>query len=432
MLWTLRSSTLRPLQRCLSRNISFTPNSHLPRITRSLSKNTPSKTLSFRESIARAGVPKSFVAEIKTPSIRNQVILFLVGSFVVFSIAAEESNVETEWWVGKLSEASFAFKFREPTSDEIKKARQAELGRKLQAGLAQLKDATEGWSQTVRSLAVWSYIQVFQPILDAGDGKRVCWAIGAANTFVWAAWQFPRFQPFMMKHFAHNPLSGLSYTFLTSMFSHKSILHLALNCMALASFGSAASLYLRSEQQKNSSLREANISWHFLAFYLSSGLFSGMASHIMTTKFIYPRMIQRMATEAKTINAAPSVGAVASETAATAAHSKETILPSLGASGAIYAAVTLTALAFPHTEIALMIPPSFPIPIQWGVGGLVVIDIIGALRGWRMFDHWAHLGGAAFGVWYYNYGPQMWEFLRRANLGLPSKGQSSKEVPRQV
>lgn len=52
-----------------------------------------------------------------------------MGSFVVFSIAAEESNVETEWWVGKLSEASFAFKFREPTSDEIKKVRQAELGR---------------------------------------------------------------------------------------------------------------------------------------------------------------------------------------------------------------------------------------------------------------------------------------------------------------
>lgn len=59
------------------------------------------------------------------------------------------------------------------------------------------------------------------------------------------------------------------------------------------------------------------------------------------------------------------------------------ILPSLGASGAIYAAVTLTALGFPDTQIALLIPPSFPIPIQYGVGGLVAIDMIGALRGWR-------------------------------------------------
>lgn len=92
-----------------------------------------------------------------------------------------------------------------------------------------------------------------------------------------------------------------------------------------------------------------------------------------------------MAAEAKTVNAAPaaSVAALEPAAAAAAATSKETILPSLGASGAIYAAVTLTAMAFPHTEIALMIPPSFPIPIQWGVGGLVAIDIIGALRGWR-------------------------------------------------
>jgi len=29
-----------------------------------------------------------------------------------------------------------------------------------------------------------------------------------------------------------------------------------------------------------------------------------------------------------------------------------------------------------------------------------------------MFDHWAHLGGAAFGVLYYNYGPTYWQKLR--------------------
>lgn len=95
-------------------------------------------------------------------------------------------------------------------------------------------------------------------------------------------------------------------------------------------------------------------------------------------------MISRLTAEAKPVNIAPVSGDVAAATTETAAESTtKTILPSLGASGAIYAAVTLTAMAFPHTEIALMIPPSFPIPIQWGVGGLVAIDIIGALRGWR-------------------------------------------------
>lgn len=29
-----------------------------------------------------------------------------------------------------------------------------------------------------------------------------------------------------------------------------------------------------------------------------------------------------------------------------------------------------------------------------------------------MFDHWAHLGGAAFGVIYWKYGPSFWDALR--------------------
>ena len=32
----------------------------------------------------------------------------------------------------------------------------------------------------------------------------------------------------------------------------------------------------------------------------------------------------------------------------------------------------------------------------------------------RMFDHWAHLGGAMFGFWYYFKGATLWETLRLA------------------
>jgi len=32
----------------------------------------------------------------------------------------------------------------------------------------------------------------------------------------------------------------------------------------------------------------------------------------------------------------------------------------------------------------------------------------------RLFDHWAHLGGAAFGAVYYVYGPTVWQSFRRA------------------
>jgi membrane associated rhomboid family serine protease len=31
----------------------------------------------------------------------------------------------------------------------------------------------------------------------------------------------------------------------------------------------------------------------------------------------------------------------------------------------------------------------------------------------RYFDHAAHLGGAVFGMWYFYYGPDIWDATRR-------------------
>ena len=31
---------------------------------------------------------------------------------------------------------------------------------------------------------------------------------------------------------------------------------------------------------------------------------------------------------------------------------------------------------------------------------------------YRMFDHWAHLGGATFGALYYKYGTHLWNDMR--------------------
>jgi rhomboid-like protein len=40
---------------------------------------------------------------------------------------------------------------------------------------------------------------------------------------------------------------------------------------------------------------------------------------------------------------------------------------------------------------------------------MVCVDVVGALLRWRMFDHVAHLGGAAFGLFYWYYGNQIRE-----------------------
>jgi rhomboid-like protein len=73
-------------------------------------------------------------------------------------------------------------------------------------------------------------------------------------------------------------------------------------------------------------------------------------------------------------------------TEAAAAATTPTILPSLGASGAIYSTVIISTLAFPDAEVSLVFPPTPSFPIEYGVGGLVLLDCIGVLRGWRYVD----------------------------------------------
>ena len=117
-------------------------------------------------------------------------------------------------------------------------------------------------------------------------------------------------------------------------------------------------------------------------------MFSGLVSHIASAKFRYPKIVAQLASPTSIVQKTETwAGAVAASTS-TAVKSATVnkippILPSLGASGAIYAAATMTALAFPESQLALFIPPSYPINIQYGIGGLMMIDAIGIMRGWR-------------------------------------------------
>ena len=115
-----------------------------------------------------------------------------------------------------------------------------------------------------------------------------------------------------------------------------------------------------------------------LSPYLLAGLFSGLVSHGISTKVLYPRLLQRLSKQA-IVRSSPAASALVGEAAQEAPRK---ILPSLGASGAIYASVILTALAFPDAQIQpIFIPISFPITA--GVSALVMADIFAALRGWQ-------------------------------------------------
>ena len=83
-----------------------------------------------------------------------------------------------------------------------------------------LKEATLDWPIVIKNEVFKAYVSCAQPYLNASEGRRLCWKVIALNSLVWVAWQIPRFQPVMMRSFSHHPLSGLSYTMLTSMFRY--------------------------------------------------------------------------------------------------------------------------------------------------------------------------------------------------------------------
>ena len=163
----------------------------------------------------------------------------------------------------------------------------------------------------------------------------------------------------------------------------------------------------REQVHAQSHLRESTATYHFLALYLScehsflsqsplqaltncaAGLFSSLASHLVFARTVYPRLVSKLVQRGEQGSSgviqklSSSLSSAAKRPTADAAAATPTILPSLGASGAIYSTVIISTLAFPEAEVSLVFPPTPSFPIQYGVGGLVLLDCIGILRGWR-------------------------------------------------
>ena len=164
-------------------------------------------------------------------------------------------------------------------------------------------------------------------------------------------------------------------------------------------------------------------------------MFSSLVSHIVNARYRYPRLVAQLASStASTTKAETWAGAVAAASASTAQQATKRnipeILPSLGASGAIYAAVMMTAIISRLSSRTVYSPN---LSNQYSIRSRR-LDAIRYYRYHsrlevrsshhflpnrrltlfsRLFDHWAHLGGAAFGIFYYYYGPSHWLALRK-------------------
>ncbi|PKI85483.1 hypothetical protein MVES_000583 [Malassezia vespertilionis] len=228
------------------------------------------------------------------------------------------------------------------------------------------------------------------------------------NALVFAAWLVgPRLRTtaWMTHNATHRPASGLVFTMLTSVFSHKAPMHFLFNNVALWSVGGSALTGLAVLQAMNgpATVPEATALPQFVAFFVSAGTFASLASHLVIA------VRWRIAAETLRISSRNLTRAMSTAKVRFANQTRNTAVQlallaqraSLGASGAIYAAFMLSACAFPQASLSIIFLPFTAIPIQWGMAGLVTLDIIGIVRGWQAFDHVAHLGGALFGLFYY-------------------------------
>ncbi|XP_063223788.1 presenilins-associated rhomboid-like protein, mitochondrial [Bacillus rossius redtenbacheri] len=192
------------------------------------------------------------------------------------------------------------------------------------------------------------------------EGQKTFYVICFANVLVFLCWRIPMFQSTMVRYFCSNPASRVvCWPMALSMFSHYAPLHLFCNMYVLHSFSSGACASLGKEQ--------------FVALYLAGGMVASMASYVY-----------------KCVAAKPGL--------------------SLGASGAIMTILAYVCSRYPDLKLSIVFMPFFTFSAGTAIKVIMGLDAVGILLGWKLFDHAAHLGGAACGLGYYYWGDKyVWQ-----------------------
>ncbi len=246
---------------------------------------------------------------------------------------------------------------------------------RMQSTLDSLPDTLRFLPSSISTPLIRIYISLSESYLSSPPSRLVCLSIVGFNVLVFLGWKIPAMRGSMEKWWLHWPVgrNARVVTLATSIFSHQSLPHLAFNSIALYSFGSAAYTFLSQQEKGTIHLPSSTSSYHFVAFFLVAGLASSLSSHLSTVLFRLPKLLRSLSNSSSTSFASiSSLGSL-----------ERTFLPSLGASGAIYGALTMTALAYPDASVSLIFLPMIPIPIGMGMGAMVLVDLLGVIRGWK-------------------------------------------------
>jgi membrane associated rhomboid family serine protease len=177
-------------------------------------------------------------------------------------------------------------------------------------------------------------------------------ALVGVNAVVYLAWKIPSFIPFLSRHFTcslSTVKGGRIHTLLTCNFSHAGFFHLFSNMFLLMHFGSDVCRVITPER--------------FLVLYLAGGLSSSVTS--LLSKYLL----------------------------------RGDAL-SLGASGSVMAVMFMYAMLFPNRDIYFF---GYPLKAKDACVIWALLDATGLLGNFGRIDFAAHLGGAAFGLAYFEY-----------------------------
>ncbi|OCH91624.1 hypothetical protein OBBRIDRAFT_792100 [Obba rivulosa] len=427
MFWTCsRTRLASPWQAHLARHLSRSPDrSFSPAATRRLP--LPAQYGSLRTSppsvvaqLTGAGGLKPFAERLEPPRVRRQVLFTILASVGVFCLAASETIDETIATEGSMRSLGGIWAVKQASSYELMVQRKRSFDQSLLAIMNYLHEAVESLPNFTAHQILMTYYQIAQPLVETSEGRRTCWTIGTISAAMFLLWKIPSMRPFLNRHFTHDPLSGKSYTMLTSLLSYKSFFHFALTSTTLASFGAITAHHFQQKRINNPDRYpiESTVKWELLAFIISAGLFGMLYTHVAALRFQYPRLISRLTSSAileRNALALQKVGAAPAKMAG-----PTSLRPLLGMSAAAYAALTYSILAFPDVSFDLF--GLFPIPREWLFHACMLFDLVGVICApllgyWpRYWNHFAHMGGACFGAMYYQYGDAFWVYTRIAVL----------------
>ncbi len=140
--------------------------------------------------------------------------------------------------------------------------------------------------------------------------------------------------------------------------------------MALNSFGSLVHDHVLGSPE------------HFLAAYMGAGVFASSVSHLFSHLLI---------------NLNPS----------------RIMKGSVGASGAIWGLLVMFAMFSPDSQAGIIFVPGLQFKMSELIPALALLDLVGLVRGWQMFDHAGHLGGAIAGYLYWRLGREAWSKFQK-------------------